>query len=80
MLKIDIDNGDLKALQTAMNKWRFKNEESMLKYVIAVLLSSNKRLYVDDADDKSKKTALEPVDGLLKPTTANGSSADGTNC
>jgi hypothetical protein len=65
LMKIEIDNGDLGAFDDAIKKWTFKNEESMLRFTFAVLLSSdNNKLYVDEA---GKKKVLEPVDNLLKP-------------
>jgi hypothetical protein len=77
VLKIEIDNGDLGGFDNAMKKWTFKDEESMLRFTIAVLLSSpNRRLYVDD---EGKKSVLEPTEKLLSGATrAAETKTDGT--
>lgn len=77
-LKITINNGDLAALDRAMKKWDFKDEESLLKFSIAVLLSANgKALYTKT--DEGKKQTLSPVDTLLnQPEDTADEASDGT--
>ncbi len=36
-LQIDINNGDLRVLREIVNKWRFKDKESALRFALAVL-------------------------------------------
>lgn len=77
VLKIEIDNGDLGGFDHAMSQWTFKNEESMLKFTIAVLISAHtKKLYVDDGN--GKKTVLEPIDDLLAHPAGNSENDDTT--
>jgi hypothetical protein len=64
-LTINVNNGDLKGLDKVMDKWHFADEENMLRFAIAVLLSAeNNRLYADGPD--GKKITLKPIDSLLK--------------
>ena len=72
LLQLDINNGDLKALKNAVSSLGFKDEVSLLRYVLAVLSQSATRtLTVIDKDGKS--IALNPSPTLLteesqKPT------------
>lgn len=63
-LPLLISNGDLVALKEAVAKLGFKNEESLLRYALAVLSKSATRtLTVIDQDGKS--IALNPSESLL---------------
>lgn len=68
VLKLDINNGDLEALKKAVERFGFKNEESLLRYALAVLTKSAvSSLTITDSG--GQKTALYPADSLLKPKT-----------
>lgn len=61
---INVDNGDLKAINTVLKQWTFNDVPAMLRFVIAVLLSTqDKKLY---AEKDGKKIILTPADSLLK--------------
>lgn len=63
-LTITIDNGDLVGLDKAIKEWDFKDEESLLKFCIAVLVSSTQgKLFT--TDENGKKVGLSPADHLL---------------
>lgn len=63
-LHLLVNNGDLAALKDAVSRLQFKDEESLLRYVLAVLSKSATRtLTVIDKDGKS--TALNPAAALL---------------
>lgn len=77
-LTIKLNNGDLQAFDTAMNKWRFIDGVGMLRFIFAIMgKSQNNKVWVID-DTTGKQAAFEPVAGLLKPddTTANGANSD----
>ena len=38
---INVDNGDLKALDDIEKKWNFKDKESLLKFAMAVMLKAD---------------------------------------
>ena len=62
-------NGDLDALGKAVARLGFKDEESLLRYALAVISKSATRtLTVIDQDGKS--LALNPSDALLMPAPA----------
>jgi hypothetical protein len=66
-LPLTFTNGDLEALRDAVKRLGFKDEESLLRYVLAVLSQSATRtLTVIDKDGKS--LALNPTESVLKPT------------
>ncbi len=68
-LNLAINNGDLDALQTAMNKFGFRDEESVLRYVLAVLSKSATRsLSIIDQD--GARVSLNPSTELLRPELA----------
>lgn len=79
-LIIDIDNGDLEALTGVVEKWRFKDEGSLLRFMLAVMSrSTDNTIYLNDELGASggKHSAYAPADILLKPseeTDANGKS------
>lgn len=64
-LKIDIINGDLKALDDIMNKWKFKDKASALRFAIAVLTQSSR----DSLGIRNKDghiNLFQPSDELLQ--------------
>jgi|GEM_PF-2090605 len=64
-LPLIFNNGDLVVLRSAVDRLKFKDEESLLRYVLAVISKSATRtLTVIDQDGKSM--ALNPSDSLLK--------------
>lgn len=63
-LPLVFNNGDLVALQSAVERLGFKNEESLLRYALAVMSKSATRtLTVIDQDGKS--IPLNPSEALL---------------
>lgn len=68
-LPLLFNNGDLLALKTAVEKLGFKDEESLLRYALAVISKSATRtLTVIDQDGKS--IALNPSESLLAQNEA----------
>lgn len=63
--KVDLDNGDLAALDAAMLQWGFLNQESALKFAIAVLLRANDKEIT--VSQNGVKIPVEPGENLLKP-------------
>jgi len=63
-LPLVFNNGDLAALQKAVNRLGFKDEESLLRYALAVIsMSATRTLTIIDQDGKS--IALNPSESLL---------------
>lgn len=63
-ISLEIDNGDLQAITEVMEKYIFKNEESMIRFILFVLIKSeNNTVYIDEGE---KKVALTPAKHLLK--------------
>jgi len=61
---LNLDNGDLAAVDLARNKLGFKDRVAILRYAIAVLAQSDKSiLYVDKDGDK---IGLAPSRDLLQ--------------
>ena len=69
-LPLLINNGDLDALKSAVDRLGFKDEQSLLRFVLAVMSrSSTRTVTVIDLDGKS--VALNPSEALLaQPSTA----------
>lgn len=62
---LEINNGDLEALGTIREKWAFKDEESVLRFALAVLIQAeDNAVSVKTKDGKS--TSLRPSDNLLE--------------
>lgn len=64
-LNLVINNGDLKVLKDAVTRLGFKDEESMLRYLLAVMLKSATRS-LTITDQSGTKTPLNPSESLLK--------------
>lgn len=70
-LALEINNGDLKALRDIYSEWGFKDEESVLRFALAVLSkTTNKTIYY--VDEKGEKVGLQPSDSVLKQTVESG--------
>lgn len=68
-LPLVFNNGDFATLKDAVARLGFKDEESLLRFALAVLSKSATRtLTVIDQDGKS--LPLNPSEALLKPTVA----------
>lgn len=74
--EITFDNGDLKAFDGVIEGWRFKDELSMLRFMVAVMGEAKDHvIYVQGANGKQQ--AFAPADILLKQTEVTESN-DGT--
>jgi hypothetical protein len=63
-LALLINNGDLAALKSAVSRLGFKDEESLLRFVLAVMSrSATRTLTVIDQDGKA--VPLNPSEALL---------------
>lgn len=64
VVEIALNNGDVKALNTILDTWKFKDIDHLLGYAIAVLLKAkNNRIYIDSDDGK---IAISPSQSSLK--------------
>ncbi len=66
-LTIAFSNGDLKTLKAIKEKWSFKDEESLLKFALAILTKGDsKNLYLSV---NGEKVNITPAEALLnKPS------------
>jgi hypothetical protein len=62
--QIDINNGDLKALSEIVNKWRFKDKESALRFAIAVLSLTEEGTLCQEKKDGSVVKFM-PTENML---------------
>lgn len=65
-LKLTVNNGDLAALRETATRLGFKDEESMLRFMLAVISKSATRS-LTITDQNGTKIPLTPSEGLLKP-------------
>lgn len=61
---LNIDNGDLKALQEVKEKWGFESESHALRFALAVMYQSKNNVVYIDRD--GAKVGLKPGEDLLK--------------
>jgi len=60
-----VDNGDLQALDQITKKWKFKDEESALRFALALMKQNEgNTIYITRPD--GAKIGLQPSDELLK--------------
>lgn len=68
-LVLDIDNGDLQALNEVIEKIRFIDEQATIRFALFALLKAEKNvLYVDQGD---KLVVLTPSSTVIKPEAPN---------
>jgi len=68
-LPLLFNNGDLVALKAAVERLGFKDEESLLRYALAVISKSATRTLTIIGQD-GKSMALNPSDSLLAQSEA----------
>lgn len=62
---LTINNGDLQALNSALERYRFVNLEALLRYALVGLLESeDNRLYINK---NGEKVVLRPNENLIQP-------------
>ena len=63
-LLFNLDNGDLTAIQEVVKKWKFKDEESALRFALAVMRQSKDNILFIESEEG--KIGLTPKEDLLK--------------
>ncbi len=64
-LDISINNGDFQAMREAMEKLGFRDEESMLRFMLAVLTRAATRTVIV-TDQNGSNITLSPSESLLQ--------------
>lgn len=60
---LNVNNGDLEALNNIKDKWNFKSEADVLRFALAVLKQADKQVvYIDQ---EGSKVGLTPSDDLV---------------
>lgn len=62
----NVNNGDLQAINETVARLGFKDEESLLRFMLAIMAKSATRS-VTITDQNGTKSTLTPSEGLLKP-------------
>ncbi len=61
----DIDNGDLQAIESVMNRYHFIDEQAMFRFALVALLRAEKLgVYIDEGE---QRIFLSPSQSVLKP-------------
>ncbi len=64
-VQVTINNGDLQALRQIYERWGFKDEESVLRYALAVMTKAeNQILYY--VNGEGEKIGLQPSDAVKR--------------
>lgn len=67
-LDLSINNGDFEAIKNTVSRLGFKDEESMLRFMLAVLSKSATRS-LTITDQNGIKIPVTPSEGLLRGST-----------
>jgi uncharacterized protein YfaT (DUF1175 family) len=60
---IEMENGDKKAFEEIKNKWNFKDEEGVLRYMMSLLLKTeDNKLWIKA---NGQQTGVNPADELI---------------
>lgn len=67
-LVLTLDNGDREKFTQALNKWQFKDEESLLRFVVSLLLESHdsKSMGIYTKESPTTLISYKPATHLLK--------------
>jgi hypothetical protein len=63
-LTLELDNGDYKKFKQAMEKWNFKDEQSLMRFVVSILVLSEDKIINVKIDNDQKN--IVPADDFLK--------------
>ncbi len=64
-LTLVLDNGDRKIFESVKKDWNFKDEESLVRFAIAILSKSSDKKTVAYPDDSGELQVAKPQDSLL---------------
>lgn len=68
---LHLNNGDLEILKKIKEDWKFKDNSSVLRYLLAVIKQAeNNIIYIINKD--GEKIGLTPSESLLKPKLESG--------
>ncbi len=63
-LILEVDNGDLEKLDQCMERWSFKDHQSMLRFAMSILLvTEDQSIWIKSG---GKQDAIAPIRDLLK--------------
>jgi hypothetical protein len=63
-LILELDNGDLSKFDEALKKWSFKDEQSMLRFLVSLLLLNENKFF--SIKKYGTQTDVVPIPDLLK--------------
>ena len=62
---LKLDNGDKQKFEQALKEWNFKDEQSILRFVVSLLLESDDKRSLAILKD-GQSSSFAPADHLLK--------------
>ena len=65
VLILELDNGDRKIFESVKKDWNFKDEESLVRFAIAILSKSSDKKTIAYPDDSGELQVAKPQDSLL---------------
>ncbi len=63
-LILELDNGDCREFEKVMEKWSFKDHQSLMRFAISLLVLNENRHFPVKVDDKNRDVI--PASHLLK--------------
>lgn len=66
---LHLNNGDLEILKKIKEDWKFKDNSSVLRYLLAVIKQAENNIIYINKD--GEKIGLTPSESLLKPKPEN---------
>lgn len=67
-LTLTFDNGDYAVLNTIKEQWQFKDDESLLRFALAILYKAGEHS-VSVKDDDGSEVTLKPTENMLRKTS-----------
>jgi hypothetical protein len=68
ILHLSVDNGDLEKLEKALEKWSFKDYQSLIRFSVSVLLLAEDKSIAIKMQGMQKE--IQPAQDLLKSSEA----------
>jgi hypothetical protein len=73
-LSLEIDNGDLQKLDEVINKWKFVDYQSFMRFTVSIMLKTERNILYIDVNNHPQ--GIIPADHLIKKEIQN---AGGSN-
>lgn len=67
-ITIEVTNGEMRAFDSAISRWRFKDIKSILEFALAIFSTEGMEIFLNK---NGEKTRIKPADDLIESISNN---------